>query len=54
MAPQAHGGWRQPPTPLRKEDRPLGGGHVPASGLQRDQRRLEVRVQRNGTAVCGG
>src|SRR5262244_462486 len=51
MEPQAYGRGRQPSTPLREEDRPLGGSHVRTRGLQRDQRRLEVGVQRNGTAA---
>src|SRR5439155_13733536 len=38
------------PTPLREEDRPLGGVHVPARGLQRHEHRLEVGVQGNGVA----
>src|SRR5213593_2436050 len=53
MKPQAHGGRRQPPTPLREEEGPLRGRHVAAPGLQRAQRRLEVGVQGNG-ATAGG
>jgi hypothetical protein len=51
MEPQAHGGRRQPTPALGEENRPLGGGHVRARGLQRDQRGLEVGVQRNSAAA---
>src|SRR5260370_33927305 len=39
MEPQAHGGGRQLSTALGEENPPLRGGHVPAPGLQRAQRR---------------
>ena len=51
MEPQAHGGGRQSPTPLREEDRPLGGGHVSTRRLQPDQRCLEVGMQGYGAAA---
>jgi hypothetical protein len=50
MEPQAHGRWRQPPAPLREQERPLGGGHVRARRLQRHERGLEVGVEGNGAA----
>jgi len=48
MEPQAHRGWRQPPTALREEHRLLRSRRVPARGLQGGERALQVGVQRNG------